>query len=218
MEGSVAETGKLSMKPKALIIAFVAVIIFAADQLTKYLVVSRVGMGGSWTPFPNLPELVRITPGYNTGTACGYFPQFGQLFTFAPFLILAVVIYFYRSQPQPGWLLTLGTGLIIGGAFGNLVDRLRLGYVVDFIYVYRWPVFNIADAAVSTAVVLLLFWSLREDSSRPATGAEGEAMTAGTAARQGISWKLIVSFAVLLGVVALMATLVCVVLPAYIPR
>ncbi len=195
------------MRSKLLIIALIAILVLVADQATKYAAVQWVGMGNIWTPFPNFPGLLNIVPGFNTGTACGYFPQLGSLFTFAPFLILAIVIVFYRQQENPGWLLTIATGLIVGGAFGNLTDRLRLRYVVDFIQVGQWPVFNIADASVSTAVVLLLFWSLREESSLQA-GAEGVA-----AGRSGTSWKLLLSFLGLLAIVAVIGVLVCVVIP-----
>ena len=140
-------------------------IVFLLNQLTKYLVVQQVGMGNVLVPLPAL-DFVRIVGSYNTGTACGYFPQASILFTLAPFFILAVVVWFYRSQKSPSWLLSIGVGLIIGGAFGNLVDRLRLGYVVDFVQIGTFPIFNVADAAVSTAVVIMLLWSLREDSSR----------------------------------------------------
>ncbi len=200
------------MKPNAWFVALVALIVLIADQLTKLVVVERIGMGGAWTPIPAMPGLLTIVPGINTGTACGYLPQFGSLFTFAPFLILAIVILFYRQQPRPGWLLSLGTGLIIGGAFGNLFDRLRLGYVVDFVQVSRWPVFNVADAAVSTAVVLMLFWSLREDATVQVTGEGVVTRSAGT------SWKLAVSFFVLLGVLAVLGVVVCVYLPANLAK
>ena len=195
------------MKPNALFVGLVAVLVFAADQLSKFAVVQSIGLGGAWTPIPDRPGLLTIIPGINTGTACGYLPQFGSLFTFAPFLILGIVIIFYRQQRQPGWLLSTGTGLIIGGAFGNLADRLRLGYVVDFVQVSRWPVFNVADAAVSTAVVLMLFWSLREDSMKQVS-AEGVVSQS-----SGTSWKFALSFIVLLGLLAVIGVVVCVYLP-----
>jgi signal peptidase II len=198
--------------PSAFYVALVAVAVFVADQLTKYAVVQWLGLGGSWSPISNAPGLITLVPGINTGTACGYLPQFGSLFTFAPFLILAIVILFYRQQQRRNWLLSIGTGLIIGGAFGNLADRLRLGYVVDFVQVSRWPVFNVADAAVSTAVVLLLFWSLREDSAKQ-VNMEG-VVTKGV----GTSFKLALSFLVLLGVLAVIGVVVCVYIPSNLPR
>lgn len=183
-------------------------------------------MGGTWNPIPALPWL-RILPIINTGTACGYLPQFGMVFTFAPFLILAIVIIFYRSQPRPSWLLTVAVGLIIGGAFGNLVDRLRFGYVVDFVQVGAFPIFNVADASVSTAVVIMLLWSLREDASqarRVPAGAvtpggdsvSGELAAAlpGSADSSGSSWKLAALFLAVLGVVAALGYFVCVIVPS----
>jgi signal peptidase II len=188
----------------------VALIVFTLDQLTKYLVVQNVGMGGVWYPLPAFDRL-RILPIVNTGTACGYFPQFSIIFTLAPFFILAIVILFYRSQKQPSWLLSIGVGLIIGGAFGNLVDRLRLGYVLDFVSVSTWPIFNVADSAVSTAVVLMLLWSLLEDSSRGGT-ATAAGQTGAKPSRDS-SWKLGIVFLGALGVVAALGFFVCVFIP-----
>lgn len=200
------------VKPNALVVATIALVIFAADQISKYSVVQSLGMGGAWSPFSDKPWLLTLSPGFNTGTACGYLPQFGSIFTFAPFLILAIVIIFYRQQQHPGWLLSIGTGLIIGGAFGNLADRLRQGFVVDFIQVSRWPVFNVADAAVSTAVVMMLFWSLKEETGRTVT-AEGVALPG-----RGVSMKLVLSFLVLLGILAVIGTVVCVYIPSQLNK
>lgn len=164
-------------------------------------------MGNRWIPLPVLGDWLRITPGINTGTACGYFPDLGMFFTLAPFFILAAVILFYRSQKKPSWLLSIGVGLIIGGAFGNLTDRLRFGYVVDFIQVGIWPVFNVADAAVSTAVVLILLWSLREDAAQ-------SRVTDLESTRASSLWKLGLAFLGIMAVVAAVGFLVCVYIPA----
>jgi len=187
----------------------VAVIVYSLDQLTKFLVLQGIGMGGVWLPLSGFTWL-RIVPSINTGTACGYFPQLSILFTLAPFFILAVVILFYRSQKQPSWLLSIGVGLIIGGAFGNLTDRLRLGYVVDFVQVGSWPIFNVADAAVSTAVVLMLLWSLREDSSHAESAQETESSAASGSSS---SWKLGAAFLGILAVVAVVGYFICVFIP-----
>jgi signal peptidase II len=198
------------LKPGALLVGIVAVIVFVLDQATKLAVVQQIGMGNAWTPVPAL-DWFRIVGSFNTGTACGYFPQLSILFTLAPFFILAVVIWFYRSQKSPSWLLSVGVGLIIGGAFGNLVDRLRLGYVVDFVQVAHFPIFNVADAAVSTAVVIMLLWSLREDSSRPQMTAVTET---GAEEKKDSSWKLGLVFLGILGLVAVGGYFVCVYVPA----
>ncbi len=138
------------LRPNALIVGAVAVIVFLLDQLTKLAVVQQVGMGNVFTPFPAL-DWVRIVGSYNMGTACGFFPQLSFVFTLAPFFIVAVVLWFYRSQKNPSWLLSVGVGLILGGAFGNLIDRLRLGYVVDFMSVAHLPVVVAARGLVSPA-------------------------------------------------------------------
>ena len=207
METQIAS--KALIKPGAAIVALVAVIVFALDQFTKYLVVTQVGMGSAWQPLAMF-DWFRIVGSYNTGTACGYFPQLSFVFTLAPFFILAVVIWFYRSQKTPSWLLSIGVGLIMGGAFGNLVDRLRLGYVVDFVSVGNFPIFNVADAAVSTAVVIMLLWSLREDASRTPDGALAEA----NPVVPDSSWKLGLVFIGILAVVAIVGYFVCVFVPA----
>ncbi len=195
------------------LVGLIAIFVLVLDQLTKYLVMQSLPMGRWWSPFPDRPDLFTIVPTMNTGTACGYFPQTNTLFSFAPLLIVAIVLYFYFSQVRPGWLLSIGTGLIIGGAFGNLIDRLRLGFVMDFVQISRWPVFNVSDAAVTTAVVVLLLWSLREESSQ--TEKQGQA---GGTAGKGLSWKLTVAFLTLLGVLAVLGVVVCVWLPQILYR
>lgn len=197
-----------------MIVAVVAVTIFALDQFIKYLVIQQIGMGNAWQPLPGV-EWFRIVGSFNTGTACGYFPQASILFTLAPFFILAVVVWFYRSQKQPGWLLSIGVGLIIGGAFGNLVDRLRLGYVVDFVQVANFPIFNVADAAVSTAVVIMLLWSLREDAGSPRSSSPQALTPVQTEpTTPDSSWKLGLVFVGILGVVAVGVYFLCVFVPA----
>ncbi len=201
------------MKPGALVVAIVALIVFVLDQLTKALVAQQIGMGNAWMPLPAF-DWFRIVGSKNTGTACGYFPEASFLFTLAPFFILAIVVWFYRSQKTPSWLLSIGVGLIIGGAFGNLIDRLRLGFVVDFIQVGTFPIFNVADSAVSTAVVIMLLWSLREDSSRVQNAVEGES----TLTRSDSSWKIGLVFIGVLGLVAVAGYFVCVFVPSNLLR
>lgn len=199
---------RIGLKPGAFLVGLVAGIILVLDQLTKYLVVQNIGMGNAWYPVPAL-EFLRIVGTYNTGTACGYFPQLSIVFTFAPFFILAAVIWFYRSQSKPSWLLSLAIGLIIGGAVGNLIDRLRLGYVVDFVQVGTFPIFNVADAAVSTAVVLMLLWSLREETQSQTAANAGDA-----AAPAKASWKLGAVFVGVLVVLGALTYFVCVFVPS----
>ena len=99
--------------------------------------------------------LVRITYGTNSGTAFGLFPDQTLVLIVTSFLAIGFIYYFYRSHALPTPVLRLAIGLQLGGAFGNLVDRIRLGSVVDFIDVGWWPIFNIADSSIVTGIGLL---------------------------------------------------------------
>lgn len=134
-------------------------IIFVLDQFTKYLVSSNMRLGESW------PEtgLVRITHGLNTGTAFGLLPNQTVLLIFASFIAIGFLIYFYRTHALPSPLLRLAIGLQLGGAFGNLIDRLRTGAVVDYIDIGWWPIFNIADSSIVVGMTILITVLLLSD-------------------------------------------------------
>jgi signal peptidase II len=127
-------------------------IVLVADQLTKYIVVQTLRLHESW------PEdgFFRFTYGTNSGTAFGLFPN--QTFFLIIFSAGAIgfIYYFYRSHKMPSLLLRLAMGLQLGGALGNLLDRVRAGKVVDFFDVGQWPIFNIADSAIMTGITLLI--------------------------------------------------------------
>lgn len=129
----------------------VAVLVFIADQVTKYVVKSNLALYESWPR----EGLVRITYGTNSGTAFGLFPDQTLILIVTSFLAIGFIYYFYRSHALPTPVLRLAIGLQLGGAFGNLVDRIRLGSVVDFIDVGWWPIFNIADSSIVTGIGLL---------------------------------------------------------------
>ncbi len=145
-----------------------AAIVFLLDQLTKFLVRAYLPFGYSF-PFDGL---FRITHVHNTGSAFGILQGQNTPLIFVSVIGILVLALIYRSQPRPTNLLRLSLGLQIGGALGNLLDRLRLGWVTDFIDVGAWPVFNLADASIVTGLVLL-GWLLLRPSSRnnaPETG------------------------------------------------
>jgi signal peptidase II len=78
--------------------------------------------------------------------------------------VLALLIYFARNGTQP--TMWLPTGLLLGGALGNIVDRIRVGAVIDFIKLPHWPAFNVADSAITIGVIALLFVMERNDRAR----------------------------------------------------
>lgn len=140
-------------------------LIVAADQISKYLVVSRLSSYESWAPVPELARWIEIRQVTNTGAAFGLFQNGSLLLALVAVAVSLAIVMYYHNLPGGQWLLRLSLGLQLGGALGNLIDRLRLGHVVDFIDVHLIPVFNLADSAIVCGVGLLVLLLLREDRS-----------------------------------------------------
>ncbi len=143
-------------------------LVFLTDQFTKYLVRQLLQFR---TSFPD-DGFLRFTHTHNTGSAFGIFQGQNTPLILVSFIGIAILIMIYRSQPQPTNLLRLSIGLQLGGAVGNLLDRLRLGHVTDFIDVGPWPVFNLADASIVTGLILLAWLFLRPGAQRRVTVVE----------------------------------------------
>jgi signal peptidase II len=129
----------------------------AVDQLTKFAVTSRFLPGDS---VPVLPPVLYLSYVQNTGAAFGLFKGQQLLFIVCSTLIIVWIVREFlvaRSlDPVTRW----GYALVLGGASGNLIDRLRLGHVIDFIDVRVWPVFNVGDSAITVGVTLLVWHAL----------------------------------------------------------
>ena len=134
-----------------------AAITLTLDQFTKYLVRELLAYRAS---FPD-DGFLRFTHTHNTGSAFGILQGQNLPLIFISFIGIAVLLAIYFSQPRPGNLLRFSLGLMMGGAVGNLVDRLHQGWVTDFIDVGPWPVFNLADASIVTGLVLMAWIFLR---------------------------------------------------------
>ena len=138
--------------------AAVSTVLVAADQLTKSLVVSSFLPGESvWIARP----LLHLTYVQNTGAAFGLLKGQQALFLAMSGLVIAVIARELLIRRAMAARVLWGCALILGGALGNVMDRARLGYVIDFIGVGIWPLFNIADSAISIGVGLLLLHSLQ---------------------------------------------------------
>ncbi len=145
-------------------LTIVAACVIVVDQAAKALIVANVPLNGEWAPIPDLAHLFAITHTTNTGAAFGIFPDSGVVFLIIPVIVSGFIVYYYRKLPdQGGWPVRLALGLQLGGALGNLIDRVRLGYVVDFIHLKFWPVFNVADSCIVIGVVVLAGVLLLED-------------------------------------------------------
>jgi signal peptidase II len=155
----------------ALLIAIAGAIVLL-DQYTKYLVRTRLALGEVWMPLDWLAPYARIVHWTNTGAAFGLFQNGGLVFTVLAFIVSGAILYYYRDFGRASWLIRLALGLQLGGALGNLVDRLTRGTVTDFISVGTFPVFNIADSCISCGVALLLVDMLIEQRRRPAAAEE----------------------------------------------
>jgi signal peptidase II len=131
--------------------------IIGLDQLTKSLVRQNLAISEVWSPWPWLTPYARIVHWYNTGVALGFFQGKGDIFAILAFVVAVVIIFYFPRVPKTDWSLRLAMCLQLGGAVGNLVDRILFdGIVTDFISVGNFPVFNIADSSITIGVVVLL--------------------------------------------------------------
>ena len=138
------------------------------DQWTKAWVRSNIPFGEVWTPVPGLGEYARIVHWKNTGAAFGMFQDLSIVFTVLAIVVSIAIIYYYPRIPHGDWPLRLALGLQLGGAIGNLIDRLLFsGHVTDFISVVNFAVFNIADASISLGVAVLVIGIWIKDRQQP---------------------------------------------------
>lgn len=133
-------------------IFFITVII---DQISKYYISSTFEYLQS---VPVIPNLFRLTYVHNYGAAFGILQNRRGLFIFVSIVVFALVFYFYKQLPKD-WISKMAIGLALGGTVGNLIDRVFLGYVIDFFELPYWPVFNVADSAIVVGM-LLLAWKI----------------------------------------------------------
>jgi signal peptidase II len=136
--------------------ALVALAVIVLDQITKAQILRALGPDGALDR-PLLGEWLRFTFTKNEGVAFGLFQGIPHFFTITSVLISLGAIYFYRFHlPNDRSWIQLSLGLIVGGAIGNIIDRLRYRYVIDFIHVTWFPgIFNLADSAITIGVIML---------------------------------------------------------------
>ena len=136
----------------------VAGIIIALDQWTKLLVRTNIEFGAQWLPewMSWLSPYARFVNWYNSGAAFGMFQNGNLVFTILAFIVISAIIYYYPRVENNDWTLKLAMGLQLAGASGNLIDRLIMGKVTDFISIGTFPVFNIADSSITIGVIILL--------------------------------------------------------------
>ncbi len=138
-------------------LAIVSSIVFL-DRLSKIFFSHALSLGESWVILRNILHMTLV---HNTGIAFGLFKNQGIVFIIIPLIMIALLVYnFYHykyNNEKLSRLYVVAVSLIIAGAIGNLIDRILYGYVIDFIDLRIWPVFNIADSAITVGACLLLW-------------------------------------------------------------
>ncbi len=151
------------------VLVVLAGLIIALDQWTKWLVRMNLPFQGTWLPgwLEWLSPYARIVHWSNSGAAFGTFQNGNTVFTILAIIVIGAILYYYPRVEAGDWTLRLAMGMQLGGATGNLIDRLLMQRVTDFIAVGNFPVFNVADASISVGVVVLLLgvW-LKERSEK----------------------------------------------------
>ena len=131
------------------------------DQVTKLLITRSFSPGDT---IPVWPPVLYLTYVQNTGAAFGIFRGWPWMFiAIAAGIIIWIGRELLSRAPARPAALTAAYGLVLGGAVGNLIDRVRAGYVIDFIDVRVWPVFNVADSAITVGVTCLILFTLFAD-------------------------------------------------------
>jgi len=160
----------------------VAGVIIALDQWTKALVRANIAPSDMWLPdgLAWLMPYARIINWHNSGAAFGSFQGYSWIFSVLAFVVAGLIIYYYPRVEAQDWWLKLAMGMQMGGALGNVVDRLfRQGQVTDFISIGTFPVFNVADSSISVGVAVLLLgvWLKEQQEKKAQAGSVAEEQT-----------------------------------------
>jgi signal peptidase II len=166
--------GRMSSEPrstgtiaKSALLLVTALVVLLVDQLTKALVVANLAVGERSRV---LGDLIQIWHAQNRGAAFSLLQGASLLFMAVTVLALGLVVYFHRTLRDRGWWLHLVLGAVLGGTLGNFVDRLRLGYVTDWLSVgigdVRFPTFNVADSSMVVGIGILMIYLLLTDADR----------------------------------------------------
>lgn len=156
----------LARNRKMIVFLVTMFLVVVVDQVTKALVAALMEPGGSVTL---IPHVISITYTRNAGAAFGLFAGSGQIVFWSALVVVVLMLFwFYRSHQQKNAWAFVALGLLIGGAVGNLGDRVFRGRVVDFFDLGWWPVFNVADLAIVAGVIMLIVVMVLEMTGRGA--------------------------------------------------
>jgi len=168
--------GEASVLPRKQLFGWIGAIIILLDQLTKWQIEASIPLNTSVSPIPSLYPYFQLSHVANTGMAFGFLPQAKWIITVLGIFVVIWLAYFNHKSPATSIKLRIALGLLFGGALGNWIDRIRIGYVTDFlnfnlrpllqpildIPILDWYVFNVADMALSSGIAMLIYIMLRE--------------------------------------------------------
>ena len=164
-------------KDYAILLGLAGVVI-ALDQWTKWLVRTNIPFEQTWLPESLLwlMPYARIVHWSNSGAAFGSFQNGNTVFTILAIIVIIAIFYYYPRVEAGDWALRLAMGLQLGGAAGNLIDRLMAGKVTDFISVGSFAVFNVADSSISVGVAVLVLgvWIRERNDKKNVPSGEAE--------------------------------------------
>jgi signal peptidase II len=161
-----------------ILLPLVAAVIVVLDQWSKSWIEANIPLGGALVPFPAAEPYFRLVHLTNTGAAFGLLRGQGGLFVMIAVVVIVAVLVYARYLPADNGAVRLCLGLQLGGAAGNLIDRIELGHVTDFLLftlpvggrVLEWPAFNVADSAIVVGVILLAILLLRNEGRDESAG------------------------------------------------
>ena len=134
------------------------------DQWTKNLVRDNLSIGEMWVPWEWIAPYARIIHWQNTGAAFGLGQNLSWVFAALAFVVVGAIIYYFPQVDRSSWLIRIALGMQMGGALGNLIDRLTQEmHVTDFVSVGRFAVWNVADACIFVGTIILIFGVWLED-------------------------------------------------------
>jgi signal peptidase II len=183
---SQTDPGRVRISPDSRLFLAVAGVVLVVDQVTKAAVRAHLAIGQRW-PGPDVPlsRYFTITHVSNTGVSFGMGQGQSDAFSVLSLAIIAVLLWYRRKAPAGATWLNVALGLQVGGALGNLVDRVTIGHVTDFLDFQFWPVFNVADSSIFVGV-LLLAWHVWTDERSARKAEEEDAQPDADAAAGGL--------------------------------
>jgi signal peptidase II len=145
-------------------IFIIVLLVLFFDQLTKFLATEAIGLNQS---IPIINNIFHLTLVHNKGAAFGILKNQTLLFMVISLITIVIIFHHLRKKRRKGLdIFTISLALILSGAIGNFIDRISLGYVVDFLDFRIWPVFNLADSAITVGAILLGFVILKSNKEK----------------------------------------------------